>query len=621
MHKKSQISVFATIGILLIVFIGIFFAFKHSSTDRIINNAEDESTLRLDESNTKELIRNCLNSELKNAVEEEGFELEKIENHVSNNLQLCLTQTDTLKLIEFGDIILETRKSADWEIITLEASIPLKLSADSDEPFLVSYKTWNNRTIAINESGFTKSRSESHSPNELIKVAYPSTTKLESSDGAEISNIEVRLIPSQNPDITVFNYDLKPDGSRFNPYINLEVKYKDKDNDGFVDGTSIPETNLVIDYFDDSMGRWMPLDTERDKTNNILKAKIKHFCQHGINNYNTYTANVFEIDPLITPNITQVQLKGLLGNGYLEGEYVSVYIGCEECNGSPGPRIYREDNIFVFEPIDYGETNYFKETYDGQHFDEVMSYYGASLPLYYFRDNLSLDIPKVEVILFDPNLPAGYVEARIGNKGAPSQFAFPLEYGTSIEDMKCMPLRSVRGMFHEVTHLVFEKNIGSEAKNKIKSQETSMMVLNEAIADYFAVDYFGDPVFTTCSPDQEVDYDFDFQYNPLTCQYDVCKESEKFENSMNAITSTLWDIREDLGRETANFLFTQAFLLIPLDNNRDSGMDFMYAVIEADRQKDNSANKNRILTQLSKHGIDCSESTGNIGPTDPYSGY
>ncbi len=65
--------------------------------------------------------------------------------------------------------------------------------------------------------------------------------------------------------------------------IEITIPYPDADNDGFVDGTQIPEGTLMPLWYDTASVQWRrPLAQEVDKTRNEVKLKTYHLTEFGL---------------------------------------------------------------------------------------------------------------------------------------------------------------------------------------------------------------------------------------------------------------------------------------------------------------------------------------------------
>lgn len=97
--------------------------------------------------------------------------------------------------------------------------------------------------------------------------------------------ITVRTITENLPE--EFKYaaaamDFSSNSNVFNDYIQISLPYLDANNDGFVDGTDIPENDIMIVTFDSVAGKWneVPIKT-LDTANNIITFEVNHFSLYA----------------------------------------------------------------------------------------------------------------------------------------------------------------------------------------------------------------------------------------------------------------------------------------------------------------------------------------------------
>jgi len=73
----------------------------------------------------------------------------------------------------------------------------------------------------------------------------------------------------------------KPDGCTFKCPVAVSIPYNDRENDGIIDGTGIPESRAGIFYFNEDTGSWEQVAvTDRDAGRNIITAATAHFSTY-----------------------------------------------------------------------------------------------------------------------------------------------------------------------------------------------------------------------------------------------------------------------------------------------------------------------------------------------------
>jgi hypothetical protein len=72
-----------------------------------------------------------------------------------------------------------------------------------------------------------------------------------------------------------------PDGTLFEKKIFISIPYFDIDNDGFIDGTTIPEDNVLLFYFNEQIWEWEKVEMlNRNYADNIVEAETDHFSTY-----------------------------------------------------------------------------------------------------------------------------------------------------------------------------------------------------------------------------------------------------------------------------------------------------------------------------------------------------
>lgn len=95
------------------------------------------------------------------------------------------------------------------------------------------------------------------------------------STGVASFDISANLI-SAGPQI-----NLGPDGIVFERPVFISIPYYDIDNDGFIDGTKIPEDNVLLFYFNEQIWEWEKVEiVNRNYKDNIVEAETDHFSTY-----------------------------------------------------------------------------------------------------------------------------------------------------------------------------------------------------------------------------------------------------------------------------------------------------------------------------------------------------
>lgn len=280
--------------------------------------------------------------------------------------------------------------------------------------------------------------------------------------------------------------------------------------------------------------------------------------------YSKFSANVYRVDPIITPALSLVQLRNLDGSGYLRGNYVEVI----------GSRVYSANNIFVYSPINYGSSGYNPQ---GQGFDATMAYYSANEAANYFR-SLGFSARKV-IVGINSNNCQTCPEPWLGYYGG-GKISVPIS-------VKGKPIyyRDIKGIFHEYTHFVYTSMVSNP-----------MEVENEGYAIYFPSSYSNTPRYSEylnpSSPKNLEDNSFYGENNPF------------------AFAAALWAVRSALGQTLTDRLIYYSWKLqqTPSGNYRrlpNGAEDGFVSLIEADWQLYKGQHVSVIKEKFKNRGIIC----------------
>lgn len=116
-------------------------------------------------------------------------------------------------------------------------------------------------------------------------------------------------------------YDLQPDGATFDPPVTLTYRYEPGDIPEDVD-----EEDLVLAYYDSSIGEWANLDSVVDTEANIITAKISHFTPLAVLAYKM----------LVPPAIFETSALNISPDPVNIGEIVTISILAANTGGEPG---------------------------------------------------------------------------------------------------------------------------------------------------------------------------------------------------------------------------------------------------------------------------------------------
>ena len=364
-----------------------------------------------------------------------------------------------------------------------------------------------------------------------------------------------------------------------------ETEISDEELKAELESMSVEEINQLSEEVDNAA-----LTGQANYQIRVFKSKVSAGRVKALLNAMKYSAKVYKIDPIISPNPEIIFLKNLEGSGYLKGEYINVsnYCGSESGGCIAGPRVHSPNNIFVYEPVEYGQPNYFGSTDatdQGHQFDETMAYYAGDTIAQYFQDNFNYVYPKIiEIKLYTPGTKyCGGID--MGCTDADGNIYIPPPKTGPVNNM-----RDIKGIMHEYTHNVYHQFRFNPPK-----------VLDEGYAVYFSSSVVDDSRYSLyLNPTDPKNIDDDYNYNT---PYEIL-----------AFAAALWDARkqldETIGKIEFDELIFKSWQLQPI-SSVNPAIDGMISLIEASKQKYgvnsqiHKKNRDTIINAFANHGIVC----------------
>lgn len=232
-------------------------------------------------------IADCAKETLVDAVSLHGLNETKLSEHINENLKNC-TDFSTFEGIETGtgEISSSVMLTADNKTLLANITFPVTLEKDQNIKTIKEYYTSYDLTVHINISADNSSvildDVFSYANNDDLNLTIPAGTKMTGANGTPVDKIEIQIVHISPENEGVVDYEFRPENVSFSPYAILVLKYRDENNDGFVDDTDIDEKDMQIRYFDEPTLSWLSLPTDVDAVKNTLKARIKKTATYGM---------------------------------------------------------------------------------------------------------------------------------------------------------------------------------------------------------------------------------------------------------------------------------------------------------------------------------------------------
>ena len=584
--KRGQITIFITIGIvLLIVFGSLFYVSGLVRKSQLELGQQGLSSSET--SSIKAYAQSCIEQTLKDSMAQAGItNYTSLEEHFNAHLNDCTAGFKDFPglSISQGAVSSHFIASDNGNQILGDIQLPIIINnRDSNytiSDFRISYDLASQTSLQL-QNGVTSAEAEIDSKDGKSKLMIPINTHIIQKDGTAVSNISVLMKKTEKNNLTQLEYDFQPEGLVFDPPITLEFTYDDKDNDGIVDGTTIKEDELVISYKAYPY-LYVNIPTSIDKSGNKITAQISHFSTYKISSRSLAgvgIANVYLIDPITTPQAIAVELSDLDGSGYLRSKYVDIK-NIKYESDIPTERVMKPDLNFTYNPAPFGQAGYWgnDDVSDAGHrFDQVAVYFAINNAGRFFHDRFGFQPQQAVVVgLYD-------IESDIGHYTGDYNII-----GTMPKQGENDWMRDVRGNVHEYTHLV-QGELSDLPYSSLDEQ-----ALVESFAKYFEC------AFTNASYDPYV-------FNPETGIKDFSDYGkwqygeDSGKNIAFILASAWWHVRQELGDKTTDMLVYEAMKYAKYESCAAS--DALRATLRADDAMNAGKNKVRIITIFHKHNI------------------
>lgn len=326
MNKKSQVTIYIMLGVVLIMLISLIVYFNNQQKILDINqDLIDGSDAKILESVTKTSSPIALSD----GIYDHGLDQESLRAYVSNVVKNDLDST----IKEIEDIGVDVEKGPyafDLEVtdlsIIIKGTYEIKMQ-NGDEvdtwkdfeftlPLLVTYE------LDLDDDCKTKEDLYYYSSDKLAKIHIPVNTVVKDGNGNCLREFGIRASPNTAP-LSVFtvSYDFLPNGATFDPYFEMEMYYNQDEFERVRSiyssyGYNFKEENIKVGYYDSEGDIYRPYDDHPqtvDTVENIVYAKPTHFtwlfaltgCE-GSETVKYYHARIqtppAEENPQFTPN-------------------------------------------------------------------------------------------------------------------------------------------------------------------------------------------------------------------------------------------------------------------------------------------------------------------------------
>lgn len=308
--KKSQISIFVIIGLIIIIIVGTLILLKTEKKDTAFDLEKIKSgTANIDQDFLENYVEHC--TEITTIEAEKRFGLNRassaapIAAYISSQLPVCLEEFEIFKKqnFEVEYDLPEVTVSITSNALIADVIFPIKLT--KGRLTLTFDKTSYTFPRTVTEEIDLKKTTTIRSTDKSFVIEIEPGTKAYL-DGVEVKEVGMKQLDKNFNGLSnsvvagMMAINGVPHGVEFSKPVKITKYYEDYEVPPF-----IKEGNMKIGYYHDKAGFWVGLPTEVDAVNNKLTVYTDHFSVYG--SVVNCGGGDDPVTQIITPNlITQV---------------------------------------------------------------------------------------------------------------------------------------------------------------------------------------------------------------------------------------------------------------------------------------------------------------------------
>jgi hypothetical protein len=289
MAKKSQVSIFIIMGLMIILVTG-FFVFRNRQMTKIQYTSKIEETfsfsnIRVDASS---YINLCIKESVVKAIEEKGVLLDEIaeyESLVSSKISEC-SEGLFAQLEKKGYEIVKGDIDIEFEIgshtIYVGIFYPITIQNQNQKVIFEDFHYTFDRISRVKiPGGYAESDIKIFSTDQKAELIILQGTIITDEEGNPIEEIGLRIedlhFDNLNNGAVVGKiiYEGTPDGAQFSQPVEISIEFRNEDiPEGYT------EKNLYVSWWGDDFPIWWGLPTTIE--NNRAKAQLSHFTKISI---------------------------------------------------------------------------------------------------------------------------------------------------------------------------------------------------------------------------------------------------------------------------------------------------------------------------------------------------
>jgi hypothetical protein len=392
LFKKSQLTIFAILGLVLIIVIA-FFAFKSNSNGtELLKSQNNVVSFSSTSESLKGYINECLKQTSEEALAQYGLtdSYSKIEGYIQDNIEKCidfsLYEKQGFEIVKSSPVVYITLLD---ETILITLKYPIDLKKDSSFSHIEEFKRDFQRTTYTKTDDVKNKDIYLSTENNAAHLKIPQGTKITMPDGKTIDKVSLKVIDNNfdglanSAVVGSMAFEGKPDGAQFDPPIDLTLRFRKEDIPVGVDPKS-----LAVAWYDAENDMWRSVPSEVDLTSMTVKGEIKHFSNYAV---------VFNCNPKMGPR-SEFDLKTLYTQQWRPSKP-------EDCDRETSFNlnyfsIIRKEGIFT-SPVEFTkiESNRFTgEEYKGKEFYQNGELLKKNIPVRFASASPPLPQWKTEIL-------------------------------------------------------------------------------------------------------------------------------------------------------------------------------------------------------------------------------
>ncbi len=277
--RKSQISIFIIIGLLIVVILASFFVIRQSSQDSILGQSEYVFEMGPKQSSLESLISECVKQDVIQAEILYGLRRDwspqKIEQHMINNLPSCIDNfaKEQKYRTNYGE--LEVDVEIDREALIVYVSYPMEFQKQDTLLRFENKEYRFPRTVMETIDPSKTTRVVSADGTMILEIPPGTVATLH---GQPVDKVGLKQLDrefnglSNNVVAGNLGFNGIPSGTKFSQPIKIIKYYREEDI-----GLLHQGDDINIGYYDDILDIWIGIPTEVDIEKRKLTAEIKHF--------------------------------------------------------------------------------------------------------------------------------------------------------------------------------------------------------------------------------------------------------------------------------------------------------------------------------------------------------